>query len=59
MKLNSIINLIVENPNSPRGYVELMKYYQDNKTTNNAEILKYLIENKFNENDLPNSHKKQ
>lgn len=57
MKLNYIINLIIESPNSPRGYVELLKYYQQNNSAKNIEVLEHLIRNKFNESFLPTNNK--
>jgi len=59
MKINSIINLIIESPNSSRGYVELLKYYKSIGSHSNFEILEHLIKNKFNENILPTSDEKQ
>ena len=49
MKINSIINLIIESPNSSRGYVELLKFYQNIHSDKNVEIIEHLIKNKFND----------
>lgn len=51
---------ILENPFIEKGYKELVKVYEKNKKNQEADDIKFLIQNKFNyETNNSNSSKKQ
>lgn len=42
---------IMENPNVEKGYQDLKKHYLNNEMTEEAKVIDFLIEQKFNANN--------
>lgn len=57
-KCISALVSILENPFIENGYQELKKYYDANNMKHEADCIKYLINNKFNNADDSNFSKK-
>lgn len=49
---------ILENPESSKGYSDLIKSYKNEKLNKEAEDLLYLLENKFKNDNNSNIDKK-
>jgi len=49
--LESAISLIVESPWARRGYEELASYYESAGQADNAEVLRFVVSEKFGADD--------
>lgn len=54
MDLLQILLQILDKPNVPKFYKELYNYYKSKNMQNEMEAIHYLIEKKFNKNEINN-----